>query len=203
MAEPSPPLLAAERRSGHDSGDKRPVDSQTTICNHVTLILKAQKSSKKTVKKADTTDTDRHVHEVKLDDALGPMARRLTSLASAIFAKASGQTELTAMQMGILLVVHQNGLISLRKLSLEMHIDRSTLQEIVKRMVGRGLLHRRTPNSDRRTHELWLTADGIEQVRKNLGALDKVQLGLLEGIPEKDAKVTLRCIQAILARHNY
>jgi hypothetical protein len=38
-----------------------------------------------------------------------------------IFAEASGQTELTAMQMGILLVIDQHGLISLRKLSQEMN----------------------------------------------------------------------------------
>src|SRR3546814_3802889 len=43
-----------------------------------------------------------------LGGALGFLFRRLNSLSNAIFAEVSGQQDLTAMQMGILLTVHRS-----------------------------------------------------------------------------------------------
>lgn len=146
---------------------------------------------------------DRDAKSFQLDDALGFLSRRLNSLASAIFAEASGQTDVTAMQMGVLLTVYQADLISLRELARQMHVDRSTLQELVKRMVNRGLLHRRTPSYDKRTHELWLTAEGIEHVRRYLPAMAQVQVKLFEGISVEDREATLRCVKAMLDHHDY
>src|SRR3546814_15608424 len=59
-----------------------------------------------------------------LGGALGFLFRRLNSLSNAIFAEVSGQQDLTAMQMGILLTVHQAGLITLRDLAERMRVDR-------------------------------------------------------------------------------
>jgi DNA-binding MarR family transcriptional regulator len=155
--------------------------------------------------KPTTTDDARELDakRFRLDDALGFLSRRMNSLASAIFTEESDQTDVTAMQMGVLLTVYQADLISLRDLARQMHVDRSTLQELVKRMVNRGLLHRRNPAHDKRTHELWLTAEGIEHVRRYLHAMSRVQVRLFEGISEEDQKVILRVTKAILKHHDY
>src|SRR3546814_509713 len=105
-----------------------------------------------------------------LGGALGFLFRRLNSLSNAIFAEVSGQQDLTAMQMGILLKVHQAGLITLRDLAERMRVDRSTMQEVVKRMVGRDLLSRRVPPNDRRTHELWLGPIGGQTLARHFPA---------------------------------
>ncbi len=152
--------------------------------------------------KASSQPTNPKALEFDLDNAFGFLIRRLNSLAAALFAQLSGQTELSGMQMGILLAVYQADLISLRGLSRRMHIDRSTIQEVVGRMVSRGLLRRRVPEHDRRTHELWLTPEGIEQVHQHLGAMAKLQGKLFEGIPPGDVEITLRCMHAILRHHH-
>src|SRR3546814_10818816 len=81
----------------------------------------------------------------------------------------------------ILLTVHQAGLITLRDLAERMRVDRSTMQEVVKRMVGRDLLSRRVPPNDRRTHELWLGPIGGQTLARHFHAMGTLQERLLTG----------------------
>lgn len=143
------------------------------------------------------------LHAFELDSAFGFLFRRLNSLATALFSEVTGQTEITPMQMGVLLTVRQAGLVSLRDLARKMRVDRSTLQEVVKRMVDRGLLSRRSPANDKRAHELWLAADGIELVKAYFPAVEQLQGRLLEGVPPEEAETTLRCLKFILDHHGY
>jgi DNA-binding MarR family transcriptional regulator len=143
------------------------------------------------------------VHAFDLDSAFGFLFRRLNSLATALFAQTTGQTEITPMQMGVLLTVQQAGLISLRELARKMCVDRSTLQEVVKRMVEKGLLSRRSPANDKRAHELWLAADGIELVRTHFAGIEELQGRLLEGVPPEEAQITQKCLKFILDHHGY
>lgn len=145
-------------------------------------------------------DIDSHYD---MDSALGFLFRRLNSLSTAIFSDLSGNTDVTPLQMGILVKVHQAGLISLRALAGVMHVDKSTLQEVVNRMVKRNMLSRRVPELDKRTHELWLGPEGLRRLRAHRGAMERVQDRLLEGISSDDAAVTLRTLKAILERHDY
>lgn len=150
-----------------------------------------------------TEEEEGRVRAFRHADALGFLARRLNALASAIFFSESGQGELTTMQMGILLTVHKAELISLRELSRTIHVDRSTLQEVVNRLVRRGLIDRRRPATDRRSHELWLTTEGFELLRTHLGAMERIQSRLLEAVDPADAEIAVQVLQTILARHDY
>src|SRR3546814_20230302 len=93
------------------------------------------------------------------------------------------------MQMGILLTVQQAGPITLRDLAERMRVDRSTMHEVVKRMVGRDLLSRRVPPNDRRTHELWLVPPGGQAIARHFHVMGTLQGRLLTGIPPEDASV--------------
>src|SRR3546814_19545075 len=71
-----------------------------------------------------------------LGGALGFLFRRLNSLSNAIFAEVSGQKDLTAMQLGILLLVHQAGLITLRDMAERKRVDRRKTPEEEQSRVG-------------------------------------------------------------------
>jgi DNA-binding MarR family transcriptional regulator len=146
---------------------------------------------------------DETVWAFRLEDSLGFMARRLNSLASALFAETSGQSDVTAMQMGVLLTIYQARLITLPSLGRKMRVDRSTLQELVRRLVARGFISRRNPSRDRRIHELWLTESGSALVLSHLAAMTHMQTRLLEGLAPADADAMLRGIRTILAHHDY
>lgn len=141
--------------------------------------------------------------EIDLENALGFLFRRLNSLANAIFASMTGQSELTGMQAGVLLMLYQSELISLRELARRMHIDRSTIQEIVNRLVSRGLVGRRVSRDDRRTYELWLTPKGTEVVLEHAFAMSNLQEELLKGVNSERGKVALDVLREILELHGY
>src|SRR3546814_14091243 len=105
------------------------------------------------------------------------------------------------MQMGILLTVHQAGLITLRDLAERMRVDRSTMHEVVKRMVGRDLLSRRVPPNDRRTHELWLGPLGGQRSEERRGGKEGVSTCRSRGWPyHRKTKKTDRARRR--SRHN-
>lgn len=149
------------------------------------------------------TLADGRVNNFNMDDALGFLFRRLNSLSNALFVELSEQADITPMQMGIMVKVQQAGLILLRDLAKEMHVDRSTLQEVVKRLVERGFLSRRVPPDDKRAHELWLGPQGSLTIRRYFDAMEKLQARLLETVPEEDAATTVRTLKRILDHYEF
>jgi DNA-binding MarR family transcriptional regulator len=138
---------------------------------------------------------------LNLEAAFGFLFRRLNSLSNTLFLKDSGQSTLTAMQAGILLTIYQEETISLRELARRMYVDRSTMQEVVNRLVNRKLINRRVPENDRRTYELSLTAKGCDTVLKQVYAMAGLQNRLLKGIDPAKAKIVQEVLHQILDHH--
>jgi DNA-binding MarR family transcriptional regulator len=76
------------------------------------------------------------------------------------FGRTVGETDITAPQLGTLLLVETNPGVSQSAIAEALRFDRSTLVQIVDRLEGRGLLKRETSTRDRRSHALTLTAAG-------------------------------------------
>jgi DNA-binding MarR family transcriptional regulator len=136
--------------------------------------------------------------EFQLADAPGFLFRRLDSLASYLFYQNSGQTEISPRQFGILLTLHETGPISQGELSDLMHIDRSTMGEIIRRMSVRGLVKRSKPGNDRRRIEIMLTRPGSKALLNTFPAAVKVQEELLSTIPVEERATVLAYLTAVL-----
>jgi DNA-binding MarR family transcriptional regulator len=149
----------------------------------------------------DVSSAIETARKLSLEGAFGFLFRRLNSLSNTLFLKDSGQSELTAMQAGILLTIYQEETLSLRELARRMYVDRSTMQEVVNRLVARKLIARRVPESDRRTYELSLTAKGCETVLRHAYAMAGLQTRLLEGIDPEKAKLVKDVLHQILEHH--
>jgi DNA-binding MarR family transcriptional regulator len=159
-----------------------------------------QRSAKKT---APTTSASADlVNDLELETALGFLFRRLNSLSNLIFLKESKQTELTAMQAGILLTVYREEIIGLRELARRMYVDRSTIQEVVNRLVSRELIARRVPEHDKRTYELSVTPKGRTLLLKHVKSMAVLQERLLTGIDPKRAAIAQEVLQEILKNHD-
>jgi DNA-binding MarR family transcriptional regulator len=76
------------------------------------------------------------------------------------FGRTVGEADITAPQLGTLLLVEANPGVSQSAIAEALRFDRSTLVQIVDRLEGRGLLKRETSARDRRSHALTLTAAG-------------------------------------------
>ena len=138
-----------------------------------------------------------------LDDALGFLFRRLSSFADSVFINATGQSQLTPMQMGALLMVNDFKHLSLRELARRMHVDRSTIQELIKRMENKGLVRSRASTQDRRTYELWLTALGRELLSRYLPCVTTTQELLLKDLKPAESRRFIAYLRKILAQGDY
>jgi len=138
------------------------------------------------------------VDEVDLNHAVGFLFRRADSLASKLFYELSGQTVLSPRQFGVLLSLSKSGPLSQRELSDIIHIDPSTLGEILRRMSDRGLIARRNTAKDRRKVTLALTASGRRTLRTYQPAAVQMQEKLLAQVPVEHRDILLKSLQAIV-----
>lgn len=141
--------------------------------------------------------------DFQLPDAPGFLFRRLDSLATYLFLQASGQSELSPRQFGILLTLYETGALSQGELSDLIHIDRSTLGEIIRRMAAKGLIERRVPAEDRRKLQLSLTPAGRSILHAMFPAAIRTQEQLVAAIPKADRALVLRQLKAILDKYGF
>jgi DNA-binding MarR family transcriptional regulator len=141
--------------------------------------------------------TDESLQGLDLHRMPGYLFRRLDSRAAALYEACTGQSTLTPRQFGLLLVVHQAGVVRQNDLARRLHLDPSTLGEMIVRMIDRSLLLRKASQSDRRTSELELTDEGREALFSHLrGALD-AQAAIMAPLPHYLRPVFLKCLEIL------
>ncbi len=123
-----------------------------------------------------------------LQDAPGHLLRRCQQLAVDLYTAEVGSNGLTPRQFALLLAIYQNSGISQVDLVRQTGIDRSTVAEMVARLIKRGLLVRQRTETDRRTNALAVTPDGEKQLRAAQPGVMRAQDRILE--PLSPAKRT-------------
>ncbi|MGE0700223.1 MAG: MarR family winged helix-turn-helix transcriptional regulator [Hyphomicrobiaceae bacterium] len=97
---------------------------------------------------------------VVLSTSLTHLLHRACQVADSIFNEEAGKTGLTTRQFAVLIAVAKNRDISQTGLVQVTGIDRSTVAEIVKRLLRRGLIKRKRTRLDARAYAVRLTEDG-------------------------------------------
>jgi len=100
-----------------------------------------------------------------LGASLTHLLHRACQVADGVFNEEAGTTGLTTRQYAVLMAIANNHDISQTGLVHATGIDRSTIAEIVKRLLKRGLIRRRRTRLDARAYAVRLTEDG-EQLLK-------------------------------------
>ena len=88
------------------------------------------------------------------------LLHRAGQCASEIFQAEMGDGDLTPRQYAVLVAVSQNEGLSQTDLVEKTGVDRSTLADIVRRMLKKGLLQRRRTKEDARAYAVKLTDEG-------------------------------------------
>lgn len=104
----------------------------------------------------------------KLDQSPTHLLHRAVQSASELFSAEVGPQGLTPRQYAILITIAQNEGISQTGLVERTGIDRSTLADVVRRMIGKGLIQRKRTRQDARTYAVKLSEKG----RQALDAAD-------------------------------
>lgn len=129
---------------------------------------------------------DNHVqlHDTRVADrSIAHLLHRASQMATEMFAAMAGPKGLTPRQFTVLKAVSEREGLSQTDLVAETGIDRSTLADIVRRMLKKGLLVRHRTKEDQRTYAVRLSLSGREILEAHEPLAQSADEQLLAAVP--------------------
>ncbi|MHA1538081.1 MAG: MarR family winged helix-turn-helix transcriptional regulator [Alphaproteobacteria bacterium] len=114
-----------------------------------------------------------------------------------IFLEEVGGSGLTPPQFSVVLAVHQNQSIRQNDLVKLTGSDRSTVAELVGRLVARGYLTRKRLKEDQRVNRLLTTELGKEALRRAISGALAAEKRIIDPIPADKREEFIRCLKLI------
>ncbi|MEQ8823356.1 MAG: MarR family winged helix-turn-helix transcriptional regulator [Filomicrobium sp.] len=127
------------------------------------------------------------------------LLHRAGQSADELFMLNIGKDSLTPRQFEVLKSVCESDEPSQSDLVVMTGIDRSTLADIVRRMVERGLLARRRTKRDARTYAVTITQQGLDYLRACEPVVQKTNDHLLYGLSESDRETLIGALLKVIA----
>ena len=131
----------------------------------------------------------------------GHLLRRCQQRAVDLFTVEVGEGGPTPRQFALMLCIQQNPGASQIELVRRSGIDRSTLAEMVPRLVKRGLVARQRTKDDQRANALRLTAAGEAMLARAVPAVAAAQERILAPIPAAQRKRLIKLLGLIADLH--
>ena len=126
------------------------------------------------------------------------LLHRAGQCAAEMFQIELGNDDLTPRQYAVLLTVAQNEGLSQTQLVDLTGIDRSTLADIVRRMLKKGLLQRRRTRDDARAYSVKLTDEGTKVLKSHDPRARRVDERILSSLPAPQRDRFLQDLNAIV-----
>lgn len=141
------------------------------------------------------TDRDRSgAEEYVLERQVGHLLRRAHQRHAALFQERIGSAALTPMQWAALFSLVQHGPTTQNKLGRLTAMDPATIQGVVRRLVGRGLVVRSADPSDRRTRLLAATEAGHALATATLPIAREISDATLAPLDEAERALFLKLL---------
>lgn len=137
---------------------------------------------------------------VALDSSATHLLHRVAQCATDIFDRQMTSTDLTPRQLVVMQAISTQDGASQTKLVELTGIDRSTLADIMRRMIRKGLVQRRRTKEDARAYAVSLTESGRRLMQKAKPIADRVDAKLLDALPASNRQRFLRNLQTIVGK---
>jgi DNA-binding MarR family transcriptional regulator len=118
-----------------------------------------------------------------LDSSPAHLLRRATQYANDIYTREVGDEPLTARQFAVLLTVDKQEGLSQTDLVNTTGIDRSTLADMISRMLKKDLLRRKRTEADARANSVSITSSGKRALSTVLAKVAKAENQILSPLP--------------------
>ena len=128
------------------------------------------------------------------------LLHRAGQLAEDIFSRSIGDLGITARQYVVLSVVDGLEDPSQTTLCEISGIDRSTLADIVRRLVERGLLTRRRTRNDARMYAVRITPEGKSVLEKSGPIAEKVDAAVLDCLTKSERETFNSLLQKVMSQ---
>lgn len=137
-------------------------------------------------------------HAANLNRSPIHLLHRAGQCAGDIFQSKLGTTDLTPRQFAVLVTVSQNEGLSQTQLVDKTGIDRSTLADIVRRMLKKNLLQRRRTREDARAYAVRLTEEGRRVLQTVAPTAQEVDQIVLVSLADGERERFLECLNTIV-----
>jgi DNA-binding MarR family transcriptional regulator len=137
-----------------------------------------------------------------LAEAPSHLIRRCQQYFGDLYAREAGARELTKQQFTVLAALEHNEGVSQTALVEMTGIDRSTLAEMVRRMLERELLSRERTEEDQRANAVAITAAGRKALRSARNAADRAEKAMLDALPPSERARFVKYLVQIAAAHD-
>ncbi|WP_175159348.1 MarR family winged helix-turn-helix transcriptional regulator [Paraburkholderia fynbosensis] len=107
--------------------------------------------------------------------------------------------EVTSVQYAALVVLHETPGVNQRQLGDELDVDRSTIADLVARMVRNGLIERQDDPADKRSYILFLTSAGKKQLAMLRPRVDNVDRILTAALSPLESAELRRLLAVLLS----
>ncbi len=133
----------------------------------------------------------------ELAEAPSHLIKRCQQYFGDLYAREAGSCELTKQQFTVLAALENNEGVSQTALVEMTGIDRSTLAEMVRRMLERGLVSRERTEQDARANAVAITGNGRKALRVARSAADRAEKLLLDPLPPSDRTKFIKALSMI------
>ncbi|AXF02649.1 MULTISPECIES: MarR family winged helix-turn-helix transcriptional regulator [Paraburkholderia] len=139
----------------------------------------------------------RHDNPEALSKFTGSLVRRAQQRHVAVWLS-EVSAEVTSVQYAALEILHKTPGVNQRQLGDELDVDRSTIADLVARMVRNGLIERSDDPVDKRSYVLFLTADGKKQLATLRPRVEEVERILTARLTQRECLELRRLLLALL-----
>lgn len=147
------------------------------------------------------TDLQSRLAGFSLLDAPGHLLRRNHQRSYEIFTRHVGD-DVTRQQIALLIALAKNPGASQRTLVEATAIDKSTLKEMLGRMVAREWVMRERDPEDNRAWTMRITPDGEALLAGRIDAVSAAQREILSPLSEADQATFLRCLRILIGHES-
>ena len=144
----------------------------------------------------DETTAER-LKQFELIDAPGHLLRRNHQRSLEIFTRHVGD-DVTRQQIALLIALAQRDTSSQRDLVEATGIDKSTLKEMLDRMVGRGWVLRERHPIDSRAWAMRITASGTTLLLDRIDRIEAAQREIIAPLSVADRRLFMRCLRTLI-----
>ena len=134
----------------------------------------------------------------QLDRSAMHLLHRAGQCATDLFLAAARDSGLTPRQYAVLTTIAEEEGLTQTELVARTGIDRSTLADIVARLIGRGLIQRRRAKHDGRAYAIKLSAQGAKALRDAEPGASATDSRLLATLPPAKRQEFLESLQTIV-----
>jgi DNA-binding MarR family transcriptional regulator len=127
----------------------------------------------------------------------GHLFRRAQQLHAAVWLR-EVSSETTSVQFAALMVIEAHPHSSQSELGRSLDLDRSTITDLVTRMVRRGLIERTRHGDDRRRNALQLTAAGRAELARLYPRVEAIEPSLTTGLSDRERVELRRLLRIVL-----